>query len=940
MPLSAAVGLLALIFLAPRRDGPESPTESYRGRMVREVRLEQTEGVPSEASRELVDLVAGEPYQPEAVRRSIKQLFALGAFSDIKVDAVPAGADEVDVVFRLFPRLEVRAVRLEGLELGGSELLDLRARLVEESRLGPGDPLEVNELEDAAGRIGALLHEAGYLWARVEPEASFQSPSAEVVFHVEPGARARFGTLTIEGVAPHIEADIRSEIGLAPGDPYSRMDLDQRIEKLSARWKELGFYGASVSVEESPSPDQRVDVRIDPEMGPRVRIEVTGWDFSRKELRKLVPLFAEARFTDDLVEESRANLVEYLEARGYRDATASVERETLGDDDHLILRFVLEPGPKVEVGAILFEGLLSVPEAKVRALLVTASRASARSAPFRQKVWDDDVKAVRGYLERQGFHRARVESGEITDAAEAALVTLVLTITEGPRASIASVELSGVLEVDAQEVIDAARIPPGGPFDAAEVVAARERVLTYYRNQGFRAAEVQSRATLDAEGKTAAVTFTVREGARTRVDQVIFSGLRATKESAVRRLVTVRPGEPLSSIALLDTRQKLIASGLFASVEIEPLLEDPVTRRSDVLITVKEGPRTTFAYGFGYEETQLARADFELTRRNVFGLNRAVSVFTRASFRGGRFITTYRQPDTFGYDLPLFVSGYAEQEERTSFDYNRVGLGSQLSKRLSEHQTLFLRYRFDSTQVFNLQDIELDEIDRRFRNLLISAVSIASVTDRRDDPLDAKEGQYRILDVEWSATALGTEEPYIKGLAQQFFYFQLPRNMVAAVGLRLGIAKTLRDDRDALLPAPERFYAGGATTLRGFALDEASPKRKIPLPNGDVVDGEPLGGNVLSLVNVELRFPVLGNLRGVVFSDNGTVYRRLQLIDALQWRYNMGFGFRYDTPLGPLRVDYGFKLDRRTVRSIDCPDILVPCEESLGRWHISLGHAF
>jgi outer membrane protein assembly complex protein YaeT len=940
MAAIAVVALLALASLASGQESPASATESYRGRIVRELRLEQTEGVPPEASRALVDLVVGEPYRPDAVRRSIKQLFALGAFSDIKVEAVPAGADSVDVVFRLFPRLEVRAVRLEGLEAGGSDLLDLRSRLVEESRLGPGDPLEVDELDDAAGRIGALLREAGYLWARVEPEASFLSPSAEVVFHVQPGARARLGTLAISGVAPHIEADIRAEIGLAPGDPYSRMDLDRRIERLSSRWKELGFYGAAISVEESPSSQARVDVRIAPEMGPKVRIEVTGWDFSSKELRKLVPLFAEARFTDDLVEESRANLVEYLEERGYRDAEASVERETLGDDDHLILRFVLEPGPEVEVGAILFEGLLSAPEAEVRAVLVTGSRASSRSAPFRQKVWDDDLKAVRSYLERHGFHRARVESREVADPAEPALITLVVTITEGPRASIASVELSGVHEVDAQDVIDAARLPPGGPFDAAEVVAARERVLTYYRNEGFRAAEVQAKATLDTEGSTAAVSITVREGARTRVDQVIFSGLRATKESAVRRLVTVRPGEPLSSAALLDTRQKLIGSGLFANVEIEPLLEDPITRKSDVLITVKEGPRTTFAYGFGYEETQLARAEFELTRRNVFGLNRAVSVFTRASFRGGRFITTYRQPDTFGYDLPLFVSGYAEQEERTSFDYNRIGLASQLSKRLSEHQTLFLRYRYDSTRVFNLQNIDIDEIDRRFRNLLISAISVASVTDRRDDPLDAKHGQFRILDLEWSATALGTEEPYIKGLAQQFLYFHLPRDMVAAVGLRLGIAKTVRTDRDALLPAPERFYAGGATTLRGFALDEASPKRKLVLPNGDVVDGEPLGGNVLSLVNIELRFPVLGNLRGVVFSDNGTVYRRIQLIDSLDWRYNMGFGFRYDTPLGPLRVDYGFKLDRRTVRSIDCPDVLVPCEESLGRWHISLGHAF
>jgi len=250
-----------------------------------------------------------------------------------------------------------------------------------------------------------------------------------------------------------------------------------------------------------------------------------------------------------------------------------------------------------------------------------------------------------------------------------------------------------------------------------------------------------------------------------------------------------------------------------------------------------------------------------------------------------------------------------------------------------------IRYRFDQTRVFQLQ-VDIDEIDRRFRNTRISALSLASVTDRRDDPLNPRNGQFRILDVEWSATALGTEAPYLKGLAQQFFYFPMPRDMVAAVGLRLGVGQTYREDRDALLPIAERYFAGGATTLRGFALDEASPKRKIPLPNGDVVDGEPIGGNVLTLLNLELRFPILGNLRGVVFSDNGNVYRRLQVIELLNWRYNMGFGFRYDTPFGPLRVDYGFKLDRRMVRSIECPDVPTPCKESLGRFHVSLGHAF
>jgi outer membrane protein assembly factor BamA len=292
----------------------------------------------------------------------------------------------------------------------------------------------------------------------------------------------------------------------------------------------------------------------------------------------------------------------------------------------------------------------------------------------------------------------------------------------------------------------------------------------------------------------------------------------------------------------------------------------------------------------------------------------------------------------FGLQLPAFVSVYAEEEDRSSFDYNRVGVGLQLLKRLSPRQNLFFRYRFDQTKVFQLE-VDIEEIDRRFRNTRVSAFSVASVTDDRDDPLNPGRGQFRILDVEWSAKAIGTEVPYLKGLAQQFFYLRLPHSMVGALGMRLGVGQSYGLSPNPFLPITERFFAGGATTLRGFALDEASPKRQIVLPDGDIVEGEPVGGNFLALLNLELRFPILGNLRGVVFSDNGNVYRRLEDVE-LSFRHNMGFGFRYDTPLGPLRVDYGFKLDRRMVRSIDCPDLAMPCRESLGRLHVSLGHAF
>ena len=925
----------------------ERASESYRGVRVRDVRLALRDTALPEAARKLIDIAPGDIYSPEAVRRSIRQLFALNRFSDIKVkaDRVGENGQEVDVIFHLFPRIEVNGVKVVGVEGVSTRLRQLEPLLLEESRLRPGDPLDVELLRAAAERLRSLLREEGFLWAEVEPEASFESPTATVVFHIESGRQARVSALDITGVAPHVEAHVRRELEISEGSMYSKTELDASVEKIAAAWHERGYYRARIEVEATPGDGALVDLHLAAELGPRVHIEVMGGDLSEKTIERLVPLYGETRLTEDLIEESRVNLRDHLVEKGYRNARVETERESASLGRYLYLRFVVDTGLRYDVVAIELEGLDAALEAEVRPLLATPTRRRFRAAPFQEDLWEQDVKVVRSYMERNGYHRVRVE-GELRAAPETPFrLTLVARVDPGPRAAIEAIEIKGVegaAAIEPAEVIRVSGLEPGGPFDAAGVVEARDRIVTHYYNEGFRQVDVQSSTTWNETGTAASVDFSIREGERTLVDRVIVTGLEVTKESSVRQLVALETGEPLSPVSVLDTRQQLVSSGLFRSVDIDILPADPITNRSDILISVEEGPRTTFAYGFGFEERQLARAEFEVTRRNLFGRNRTVSVFTRASFRGSRFITTYRQPESFVQNLPLFVSFFAEEEQRTSFDYNRVGVGLQISKRLSEHQNLLFRYRFDRTKVFNLL-VDIDEIDRRFRNVRVASLSAASVTDRRDDPLNPSAGQFRILDLEWSSRILGTEAPYLKGLAQQFFYLKLPKNMVLALGLRVGIGQTFREDRDGLLPIAERFWAGGATTLRGFALDQASPKAKIEVDIGDktiIVDGEPIGGNVLTLLNLELRFPIFGNLRGVLFSDNGTVYRRLQILELLNWRYNVGFGFRFDTPLGPLRVDYGMKLDRRTRHSVTCPDITTPCTESLGRWHISLGHAF
>ncbi len=888
-----------------------SAAERYTGLPVSRVELVTEGGELPPAADRLVEVAVGDLFQPDAVRRSIKQLFALGAFSDIKVEADREGSD-VALTFHLFPALMVEDIQIQWAPNEAPLAGKAEEKLLERNYLEPGAIFDVNQLELLTDQIGSTLEAEGFYQAHIEPEVRFVDSKASIWIHVRRGTQARLGELRVDGVASHVERDIRASLSIRAGDGYSRRVLDEDIERLLEQWTGRGFFDAKVDIEETREGTDSLNLGLDVNLGPRVLVEVAGTSVSRRDQNRLIPILRERSISSDLIEESRANLEKHFRDEGYRNVAVTAERKTTGQGRYLLVLFNVDLGRKYNIGGLSFDGLSSFHPDDLLPLMKSKAGDS-----FQPLVWQEDIKQIKLFLRYAGFHRVSVRGNVLEDEDSPNLLELEVHIDEGPRATIGSLEVEGAHQLTPQTVLAASGLQVGEAFYPPGVFEARERIQNLYRNYGFREADLEFQASLDEAATEAHVAFQVREGDPTFVGRVVLSGLDVTREEALKRDILISPEAPLSAEALVETRQRLIGTGLFSEVEVEVLEENPVTRKSDVLIRFEEGPRTSLGYGFGYNENDLARVEGEITRRNLFGLNRAVSLFGRASIRGSRFVATYRQPELFGYNLPTFFSAIYEEQDRVSFDFRQRGVGFQISKRLSPKQTMFFRYNLNKTDVFNVE-IPPEELPREFRDIDLSTISTSLVTDSRNDPIMPSRGQLRLLNFEVSARVIGSKSPYVKGFAQQFFYFPLPKKMVGVVGLRLGIGQTYREDRDALIPITERFFAGGANTLRGFGLDQASPKA----PNGT-----PVGGNVLALLNLELRFPIKGKLGGVVFSDNGTVYRRIQVIRLLNWRYNLGFGFRYDTPLGPLRVDWGFKIDLR-------PD------EPRSRVHVSLGHAF
>jgi outer membrane protein insertion porin family len=437
-------------------------------------------------------------------------------------------------------------------------------------------------------------------------------------------------------------------------------------------------------------------------------------------------------------------------------------------------------------------------------------------------------------------------------------------------------------------------------------------------------------------------------------------------------------GDPLGLSALFESQRRLSALGLFRRVRITDVGEPGESAR-DVIVTVDEAPATMIGYGAGLEAGRRAGTDvegnatekvdfaargfFEVSRRNLFGSNRIATLFTRGSLRPQdgpdgdtsfgfneyRVVATLRDPASFGV-IDTQISGYFEQAVRTSFNFRRRGLQAEFARRVRRDFTLVGSYALSHTELYDerISDEERPDIDRLFPQVRLSVFSAAARRDRRNDILDPTSGNVIGLDTDVAVRALGSEVGFVKGFGEYYWYKQLPRSRaVFATGARLGLAKGFprevpREidgvpvigpdgnelvDRVTDLPASERFFAGGDTTVRGYARDTLGDQATISR-------GFPRGGNALIIFNGELRVPVWRDIGSAVFLDVGNVFARVSEIELSHLRPTAGFGLRYKSPIGPIRVDLGFKLDRGRF------DLVPGDREPLWEFHISIGQAF
>ena len=833
---------------------------------------------------ELVETQVGVPLSMRQVRESVMHLFSLGQFESVEVDGSLRDGG-VALLYELVPRQLIDRVEVDG-DVGVSRG-DLRRAITQ----AHGPAFRVDQTETVVETLRRFYRERGFLRAQVETQVEGQG--ARRVLHVtaDAGARAEITQLTVRGVSPTMYSRVLARLGLQTGTPYDSTDVERRLSDYEGELRQLGYYEAVMGHDiEIVARGTEVHLLLDLQRGPRITIEFAGDEIPGGDPAELVPIEREASVDEDLLEDSDRRIARRLQDAGYRDANVTHTREAEGDE--LSVVFMVDRGRRYEIGEVMFTGNTIVPGSTLDELVSLEP-----GDPLVMRELETGLANVAEHYQQQGYATVRVEplieaiSGSESEDGATIRVSCAIDVGEGVRTAVRSVVIEGNEFRSDAELTQAIGSISGGPYYAQQVVSGRDAIRLLYLNAGFERVVVTVEPRFDDTLEAADLVYRINEGPQIRIEHVLIVGNEQVQSDTIRRELAIDEGQPLSLVEVSETRRRLNALGLFRLIDIRELSHGGRNLR-DVIVVVEEAPATRLGYGGGVEVSQRLRREagaegsqaverlefaprgfFEIGRRNLWGKNRSIDLFTRVSvrrkndpvdvmdgtgssslgFNEYRILGTYQEPRTFGLAWDIFINGFVEQAIRPGFDLFSRGVNGEIRRQLTRTVNVSVSYGFGQNDTSNKElDPELEPlVDRLFPEVRLSSVSGAIFRDTRDDEIDPRHGNLLSVDAEIAARAIGSQVGFAKTFMQGFIYRPVPGlgPVVFAGAARLGLAVGFPRGEELIpevpldpelgdlnaspqvfefqaLPLSERFFAGGDTTVRGFALD------RLGVPSG------------------------------------------------------------------------------------------------------------
>jgi outer membrane protein insertion porin family len=956
----AAIEVAVLAFILVAGPPVRAQEAKLEGQPVAEIRILDESGKEIAPHIASLPLHLGEPFDIAKERDILRELYRTGDFGDLQVKAVPTPKG-IRLDFLVRRNYFNNSIRIEGLKDPPSEPAALAAL-----RLGLGEPFRQSALLEAIDRLKDTLHNEGLYQAKETWKLTPHEDTRQmdVTITVDPGQRAVIGSFVVQNKTPYPDDELIHRSKIKVKNQLTTARVTKASDRLKKYLVNQGYLGAGVLITPGPYDPKfnTVALKYEVNAGPRVSIEIVGAHLSKGKLHMILPIYAEGAVDQDLLQEGRRNLRDYFQRQGYFNANVDLTSGGDSTDKGRVISYKVTLGDKYRLAEVGFTSNKYFDKKLLESRLQLQPASFGSNGHFSQQLVNEDADSIRGVYLSNGFLDVKV-TPSVDDNYQGKKGNLFVSfaIMEGPQTLVDNLHMEGNKVISTEALLGVIGSSPGQPYSAASVASDRNNILAMYYNEGFPEAHFQEEITPGSSATEVRLTYHIVEGVRIEVARVLITGYQFTRPGVISRQVKIKPDGPLRESDIVETQRRLYNLGVFNRVQIEPQNPAGTDPEKTVVVDLQEGKRYTIGYGAGFEVQQIGascssssksssscnpnatviasspRLIFEASRSNMFGLAQTLTFRARVSTLEYRSLVSYTA-DNFGGHPSLGVQliGLADKmQDVQTFTSVRYEGAFQVAEKFSRSSSILYRYFFRRVNASDLH-ITPDEIPLFSQPTLVSGFGITYARERRDNPADATRGNFNTADLSVASTSLGSSASFFRGFFQNSSFHPFGRAFVFARATRFGFEQPLGQTveggsaeggstscsstappvTEQVIPLPERFFSGGATSLRGFGLNEAGPR--------DPCTGFPIGGLALLVFNQELRFPMklpyVGNkLGGTLFYDGGNVFSDVTHIN-LSWKpssttnlnyfsHTIGFGLRYPTPVGPVRVDFGFQLN-------------------------------
>lgn len=952
-----------------------SDLRAWYGLPVQSIGFEGVKASEIAALRVKLALQPGNRLSAEKIRTSLHQLYATGLYRNI-IAVGTQSHGQVSVIFRGVPQMFLRRLIIRGMKQ------DLLAAQIERAtRLELGQPFTASDLKKATERLKKSLALNGYF----EPDVSVTKVPVgirhlvDVEYTVRTGKEARVGVITLSGTPGMSVTKFREESKLKENSKVTATTVSRALNLLRKRYQKSNRLEANVRAagQQFNPADIQVDYAFQVDRGPIVRVNATGAKVNKEDLKRLIPVYEEGAVDPDLLTEGDKNLRDHFQKKGYFDAKVTHVLEHPEAETDLIVYHITRGGLHKLVSVQTTGNHYFNSDTLQERLKVQKADSLNRYGTFSQALLADDVDTLTALYKSNGFGQVSVTPALMTLAQIPAPKNrkliydrVIYRIREGAQQRIGKVDLVGVQQVSSEKLLALMNTRVGEPYSLTSLSGDRVELYDYYYRRGFSQANLTFQQHPEKNDPNLIdIVVQIHEGEPFYINQVLISGLHYTRPQVVKNLLKVHPGDPLDRNALLDSQRRLYDLALFSSVETGIVNSKGAQQRKDVLVNLTEARRWNYDYGFGFEVQtgtpqrncpsaasliQIGvnpktfrctpngkfgaspRVSFDVSRINIRGRDQSVTLQTAYGTLEQQAILTFDDPAFYGHKTIDFAisGGFVSAQDITTYQASTISGSGIFTERPDRGDTLIysMAYRYVYVNPNTLQ-ISAKLIPLLSQPTRVSGPGITWVHDTRNNPLNATTGWYLSAQQFLAWAGFASQANFNRLDVQESNYHLLNKqNWVLARSTRIAFENTYGSSKYNLIPLPERLYAGGATSHRGFSVNSAGPR--------DLQTGYPVGGSGAFINSLELRIPpvplpYLGdNVGFALFDDTGNVYTTASSIFPSLARFHqpnvktcyniavkqgicdfdydsnaVGTGLRYKTPVGPIRLDFSYNLN-------------------------------